>query len=145
MNGLLAYLHPAVVHFPIALLVVSVALDFAARRWPALRFSGWVLLALGALATIPATITGIIAHLPYEETEFLPLIERHQYTAFAATGLFLGLAAWRWRAIRRGDDIAGSALYSGLALVGLVLILATGLLGGGLVYDYGIGVRGVER
>lgn len=139
--GSLNYVHPILVHFPIALLVASWGLDIAGRRWPALHASGWITLLLGALATVPATISGLIAHIPYEESSAIEAIENHQYLAFATTAFFLALAFWRWRALRRGTELGGGGRYLGLALLGLLLLVLTGANGGYLVYELGLGVE----
>ena len=60
--------HPIIVHFPIALLVVSFGLSITARFNPTWLQAAWITFVIGALATIPATISGIISHVPYEET-----------------------------------------------------------------------------
>ena len=133
-------LHPMLSHFPIALLVVSVGLDLAARFWPQLRPSAWLTLVLGAVMTLPTTVTGLIAHVPYEDSPAAGAIETHELLAFGTTALFIGLTAWRWRTRRRGGDAAAGWLYPGVALLGLVLLTATGYTGGSLVYDHAVGV-----
>lgn len=142
-NNALTNPHPLLVHFPIALLFVSWALDVAGRRWPSLRQSGGIVLLLGAIATIPTIITGLIAHFPYEEGRFAADVERHQWLAFGTTALFIALTAWRWWRWRSGDEIGSSGRYLALALLGLVLLTLTGANGGYLVYDLGVGVQGI--
>ena len=56
------HLHPAITHFPIVLLIASVLLDLYGRRQPAVRRTAWITLLLGTFSTIPAVVTGIIAH-----------------------------------------------------------------------------------
>lgn len=136
--------HGVAVHFPIALLIVSIVMDVLANRRPALRQTAWYLLLIGTLGAVLATITGLIAHLPYEESQYTGAIERHQYTAFATTAVFVALAAWRWRSARR-DDLPSSAVYVGVSLLGLAVLVVTGYLGGQLVYELGVGVNGVSR
>lgn len=143
LTNALTHPHPLLVHFPIALLFASWALDVASRRWPQLRQTAWIVLLLGTIAAIPTAITGIIAHFPYEESAFIGDIERHEQLALSTTALFIALAAWRWWRRRNGDEIGSTWLYLGLALVGLVLLTLTGANGGYLVYDLGVGVRGV--
>jgi uncharacterized membrane protein len=141
---LLTHLHPSLIHFPIALLFVSVALDMLARRASAmqrsLRFSRWLSLLLGSVATLPAVLTGLIAHLPYEQSPLIDVIEVHQYLGFGTTLLFGALTGWRWRTRRQQRDAAASWLYVGVAVVGLAVLVLTGMTGGNVVYQYGIGV-----
>jgi uncharacterized membrane protein len=100
-------------------------------------------LLLGSIATLPATVSGLIAHLPYAASAKLPLIEQHQYLAFATTGLFALLTVWRWRARRRGNDVGATLPYLGGALLGMVVLLLTLYNGLVLVHIHGIGVSGV--
>ena len=146
-ENLVNHTHGAITHFPIALLFVSVALDLVAVvKKPNLHWSGWLLLVLGTIGAVVATITGLISHFPYEEDPvLLAAIEPHQYTAFAATAVFVTLTGWRWRAVRRGSEVGGSSAYLALALLGLVILGVTGFLGGNLLSEWGIGVRGITR
>jgi uncharacterized membrane protein len=147
VENLINHTHGAINHFPIALLFVSVGLDlFALLKRPNLHRPAWLLLMLGMIGAIAATVTGLIAHLPYEEDPTLvAAIEPHQYTAFAATAVFAALSAWRWRSLGRGSDVGGSAVYLAVALLGLVVLGITGFLGGNLITEWGIGVRGITR
>lgn len=145
-ENLMNHAHGAINHFPIALLFVSVGLDFFAGKRPNLRFSAWLLLALGTVGAAAATVSGLLAHLAYEEDPvLLSAMEVHQYLAFASTALFAALSVWRWRSFRRGSDVGGNRVYLVLALVGLVVLGITGFLGGNLVTEWGIGVSGVTR
>ena len=143
LNNALTHPHPILVHFPIALLVVSWVLDLVSRRAPSLRASGWVLLVLGTLATIPATITGILAHFPYEGSGAIEAIETHERLGLLTTLIFVALTIWRWWSRRRGADIAGSWIYAALTLGGLLVLTLAGANGGHLVYQLGVGVKGI--
>ena len=102
------HVHGATTHFPIALLFVSVGMDYFAGKRPGLRSGAWLLLVLGTLGTIAAAVTGLVAHLPYEDNSvLLSAIDRHQHLGFAVTALFVGLTAWRWRSMRRSGEPAG--------------------------------------
>lgn len=106
-----------------------------------------MLLALGAIGAVAATVSGLVAHLAYEDDPtLLSAMEVHQYTAFAATAIFAALAAWRWFSLRRGSDVGGTWAYLALALLGRLVVLGvTGFLGGNLLTEWGIGVEGVTR
>ncbi|MDQ3286480.1 MAG: DUF2231 domain-containing protein, partial [Actinomycetota bacterium] len=111
-----------------------------------LRFSAWLLLALGAIGAVASTVSGLVAHLAYEDDPVLAsATEVHQYTAFAATAIFAALVPWRWFSLRRGSDIGGTWAYLASAVLGLILLGVTGLLGGNLLTEWGIGVEGVAR
>ena len=134
-------LHPLVVHFPIALLIASVGLSWAALRWPSLRPLSWPLLLLGTITALPAVVTGLIEHRPYEETPLHEVIELHQLSSFAVTLLFVALTIWRWRVRRRGADLDNRMLYLVAGLLGVALMIYVGWSGGNLVYDHGINVQ----
>ena len=143
-ENLMNHLHGALNHFPIALLFVSAGLDFVAGKRPSLRSSAW--LVLGTLGAIAATVSGLLAHLAYEDDPYLlSAMEVHQYLAFATTALFAALTAWRWRSLRSGSDIGGKLVYLALILLGVVILGVRGFLGGNLLTEYGIGVKGITR
>ena len=145
-ENLFNHIHGAITHFPIALLFVSVGMDYFASKRPGLCSGAWLLLILGTLGTVAATITGLVAHLAYEDDSFLlSAIDRHQYLGFATTALFAGLTAWRWRSMRRGGDAGGTRAYLAVAFVGLLVLGITGFLGGSLLLEWGVGVKGITR
>ena len=65
------HVHGAINHFPIALLFVSVGFDLFAGKRSNLRFSAWLLLALGAIGAVASTVSGLVAHLAYEDDPIL--------------------------------------------------------------------------
>lgn len=70
-------LHPIFSNFPIVLFVLGFSLTYLGRIWPQYHETSWPLFALGVLSAIPSTITGLIAHFPYETTELHEVIELH--------------------------------------------------------------------
>ncbi len=139
-------LHAITAHFPIALLVVSAGVSVALRIKSSvhLQHTSWLLLWIGTLGAIIASVTGLISHFPYEETELHGVIEVHQLWSFAVTAFFIVLTSWRWISRRRGVDAGTTPLYLVVILVGMVGLVLSGMTGGDLVYDYGINVRGVN-
>jgi uncharacterized membrane protein len=55
--------HVVLIHFPIALFLVSVAFDFAAQRWNKAAFAAvaYYNLTVAAIASVPAVATGLMA------------------------------------------------------------------------------------
>lgn len=140
---LLNHAHPILNHFPIALLTISWVLDQVARWNLNLRFTAWVMLLLGAISALPAVISGIIAHFPYEESAAIGAIQTHEQLGLATLFIFAALTIWRGRSMRRGSDVGGTWLYTVLGLVGVGVLLFTGYNGGNLVYKLGVGVQGM--
>ena len=139
-------LHPITVHFPLALLIVSAALSVVHTIKPNanLKQTTWVMLWLGTLSAMASSVTGLISHFPYEETELHGEIETHQNWSFAVTGLFIAITLWRWFARRRQADVDATPLYLILVLIGVAALTMSGLTGGDLVYEFGINVRGIN-
>jgi uncharacterized membrane protein len=133
-------IHPAVVAFPIALLVVSVLLDLAARFQSSVRGSARLLLYLGTGGAMLATVTGLITHLRYEGTTVSGWIDQHEVAAYLTTAIFVGLSLWRGWSRRHGQEVGASWIYTALSLAGLVALTVTGALGGNLVFGHGVGV-----
>ena len=167
--NLLIHVHPSIVHFPIAFLllgsVVALAHLYGLDRtvpWIDLRKTAWFLLGLGWVATLPAILSGLLAQsnlppdAPYRQT-----LNWHIGTAVALAllyglllyraWLFGGAKAAKARAKAGGDPRASTDLldhrlarpWLSLALVaGMALIIATGFNGGQLVYEWAVNVAG---
>jgi len=137
-------LHPMVIHFPIALLIIGFASDLSGlvlrSEW--LKRAGLMLLILGAVAAAAAVKTGSMQ----EETILKPAtmeatIETHEESGETTMWFFLVLAAAR--AAAAGFKKLSTAPHVVLILawaVGLALLTRTAYYGGELVYRHGAGV-----
>lgn len=147
-------IHPLVVHFPIALLVLySVIKLLPVRRWaPAIawRQIELVLLVCGVLGAFAASSTGELAEELVRPEE--RLVEAHAFFAALSTwmyGLLLAAPVLRWildqfqnripEVVVRGAGSIVAILEKSwiarvLVVVGLVAITLTGVLGGVMVY-----------
>ncbi|HEY6571912.1 MAG TPA: DUF2231 domain-containing protein [Candidatus Eisenbacteria bacterium] len=132
-------LHPAVVHFPIALGVVGAlfAVVYLVFRKEWLRWFAPVLLSIALLGAVAAYFSGQNGE---DRAEALKVpeaaIEEHEESSLWSMGL-VGLAAllsWATHAKRRGEWI--SAI---IAVAAAAAILRTGHLGGTLVFVHGAG------
>ena len=136
-------IHPMLVHFPIALLFVSVFFDllsFYTGREDFKKGAFWLLI-LGWIAGLAATLTGILSEEVVEKAGVPEAaIERHEFFALTTLALFVGLMLVRFW-IRNRWSSRDRLVYMGVALVGLSLLATTGFWGGDLVYRYGAGVQ----
>jgi uncharacterized membrane protein len=132
-------LHPALVHFPIALLLSATAADVA--RVAGLTFDvhiAAVLMAGGLAMGLVAMGAGLIDYARLDEA-----VVPHAQCHIAAVG-----TAWLGYAVAlylRRDVLNGAAtvtsLSLGLSMISALVLALGGWLGGRLVYTFGAGVR----
>ena len=134
-------IHPATVHFPIALLLAGVALDLYAwwhGRQELLRVAHGILLA-GVLTGVLAALSGLLAFytLPPTHTEEAHTIMYwHLWLQVAALAVFAAVVLARWRLRQRAP--AGVLRITGLVAAGLLVVAS--YLGGHLVYRGATGI-----
>lgn len=134
--------HPMVVHFPIALLLVSSLFDLFALRWRTEQFreTSFSLLVLGVLAAGAAVVTGHFAEEAVEQSGIPKrAIEIHEELGFAVFWVFLALLGLRL-AMCRGWMRVQPRLVLAVGLGGALLMLVASYFGGDLVYRFGAGV-----
>jgi uncharacterized membrane protein len=133
-------LHPLVLHFPVALLLIAAALEFvrAFRDDARLGRLTVFLLALGAVGAVVAAATGwVFAHESHPQPSLRVLLTWHRWlgVATAALAVLAWAAAHRW-----ADDSRRGARWLGRAVVWLAagLLIATAHFGALLVWgtDY---------
>lgn len=133
-------LHPAIVHFPIALWTVAVGADLAgwATGQPHWWFASEVCLGLGVVAGLVAMVAGAL--------DYAALPQRHPAQDTAVRHMLWMVAAWSLFAISlvaRGIPGSGPPppWAIAVALVGVAVMAYGGWMGGQLVYRHGVGVR----
>jgi len=159
--SILTHLHPATVHFPIALLLLGslLALVHLFRRPRAdLRLTVWLLLGLGWLGGAVAVLTGLLAQIDLPpDAPYRTVLNFHIGAGLAVLVLygFLLYRGWLFRSARarkvrekRGDptadllDDTGARVWiAAVVVLGALLIVATGWYGGQLVYQFGVNVQ----
>jgi uncharacterized membrane protein len=147
----IAALHPQIVHFVVALIVVGVLL-----RWLSLAFqAAWLspaalaLVGLGTIASVAAVRSGIDAHGPVERVPGArAAVQLHEEWGERARNAFLVLLAIEavaaTLAIRQAGPAKAAKTVAAVAGLAAVLVLyKAGDAGGDLVYDYagGVGIR----
>ena len=137
------YLHPAIVHFPIALLTVSVVLDVLGVIFHRSGFTqfGFAALIVGGLGAGGAALTG--PNEAVKDAAAHDLLIRHEL--FAAVTILISLILIGVR-IGNVRGLHGPAIYGylggGIALI--VAVAITGYWGGEMTYGYGVGVRQLQ-
>jgi uncharacterized membrane protein len=138
--------HPALVHLPIAFILLSVTADLFARlaksetRRAAFRTVGFWSLLASLIGTALAIAAGYLdmnrASLAPETDQFVDL---HMTIGWVLGGCLVVLAAWRWLIWHRGQMTINTS-YLAVAFLVLGITLFQGWYGGEMVYSYGAGV-----
>ncbi len=135
--------HPFLVHFPIAAWLLGTLTLWAAllARKPRWAEHAWLLLALGALASIPAAVSGQ-AQFALQDRPELAALHNHARVGNLLPWLMVGLLAVKIHTLYRKPPIRVPAWIWCLAVSLLaMLILYAASLGGKLVFQSGIGIR----
>ena len=141
-------LHPAIVHFAISLVIISVIFDFFGLilKKESLKNAGFWTLIVGAFAVVGAFISGFGAEELVEKiikgTESYKRLEIHENVGKIVLVFVLILTAFRVFLTKKSDiRLMGLYLLAGFIIVAIVGL--QGRIGGKLVYEYGIGVKPV--
>jgi uncharacterized membrane protein len=135
-------LHAALNDLPAALLLAAVVFDLVAlatRRLAFRQVAFWTLIA-GALGGVAAVLSGLQAedHIAHGEAVHR-VMETHETLALITLGTFGVLAVWRiLREQKMGSAERG--VVTALSLGGLVVLLATAVYGGKLMFDHAAGI-----
>ncbi len=134
-------IHPATVHFPVALLLSGVVLDLYAwwRGRPDLAQIAYGILVAGVLTGVLAASSGFLAFytLPPTHTEEAHTIMYwHLWLQVAAIVVFTSVVLARWRLRQRAPS--GVLRITGLVATGLLVVGS--YLGGHLVYRGATGI-----
>ncbi len=137
--------HPALVHFPIALLFVAVGLEFFGhiRHHEQVSWSGNLMLILGTIGLCFSFISGNFAEI-WAAHSFVPQdpIKLHESYATITSWAFIALVAFR-SFLPFGKKPHLFRLYLAMLVGALYSLYLTGEQGGKLVYKYAAGVKGV--
>jgi len=142
-------LHPAVIHFPIALAMVAVLVESLARipRWRVLESAAVLLIVLAALGSVAAVVTGNAAH----DEAVIPagahdLVAQHEEVGEIAMWSLVALAVVRV-VLAWSRRFVGAIPWAYLLLVAAAsgVVGYNGHLGGRLVFDHGVGTAPVQR
>ncbi|MUT68347.1 DUF2231 domain-containing protein [Paenibacillus sp. NEAU-GSW1] len=129
-------LHPIIIHFPIAMLILGSITLWISLRKPALYSRMTDLLLIGGLATmLVAMITGMrsVDYAIYKFGAERDLINTHQTLSMITFALFLVLLALKF-ALRKRPSRWSAALFILLSVAGVVMLFISGDFGGQIVY-----------
>lgn len=134
-------LHPLIVHFPVALLLVS-ALFYAASLWKKeLSFPAFLLHLLGLLACLAAILTGDAdEHHAEGIAGAAEMVSLHETLGTASAWGFGLLAIWPF--LRRNNARLAERIAFIIVFFAACSVLAfSAHLGGRMVYEKGVGVH----
>lgn len=133
--------HPALVHFPLALLPLSIGADLLGRITgnEALSDIGRRTMPIAAASGLVAGVAGLMAQSEVNvEGKALETLQTHRTLNIGLVGVAAAMAAYRARAKKPGLGY----LLAGLA--GLAVLDYSAYLGGSLVYHEGVGVEAAD-
>ena len=141
----LTHLHPMIVHFPIALLIVGFFSDITGLivKKEFFTTAGFYLLILGTLGVIAAYLSGEYAGDGVTESGALgQALELHESAALLSLWLMTGTALVRIAAvIFKKFEGAVKVIAMVLFFAGVISIARTGYYGGELVFKHAAGVQ----
>ena len=133
----LDYLHHQVIHFPIALLSISILFDLLGYylKNDKLFFSSWCTLLIGAGFSIVAVATGFLADVNYGHmSEPFPIFEMHGSTQILAATCFISLCLWRY--IQNQTHAKPPGWYIIVGISSVCILFYGSHLGAGLAGHY---------
>lgn len=138
-------LHPALIHFPIALLLLAVALEAVGfiRRDTRFVWSARICLIVGIVSALFAFVCGNFAELwAVRSGVHEDAVEYHEFLATITSWLFVGLTAWRLL-MRPETRRVWLGLWIAAASFAGALLVVTGYYGGILTYQHGAAVQNI--
>lgn len=135
----LTHLHPMLVHFPIALIVLGFVADFAAlifKQEACLSKTGFYLLIAGTLSTLLALLTGLF--FTSEMSGSAETIqETHELFAWVTISLLVITSILRLIIVIKKSDNSNLKWFAFvLYALAAISVSITGFYGGTLVYNY---------
>jgi uncharacterized membrane protein len=142
----LAELHPKVVHFPIALLLTYVLLEFIGTVFKKEFFqkAAHLLLLLGVIGSFLAVLTGNQAFTVHKQWDELSkeLFNNHEYFANLTVWFFTWLLVLRtYLVVKKKFSSSFKYIILALAFFGCYLIYQTSEYGGDLIRKFGVGTE----
>lgn len=132
-------IHPMLIHFPVAALLALLATDFAyiyTKDFFWARAGFW----LAAVGTLGGAVSGLIGLIDLVSVHRIRrLISGWCHAIFAVMMLSLATFNWMLRIPDAAANIVPAGVY--MSLLTAFLIFLASIMGGQLVYEYGVGVK----
>lgn len=146
MSASLPLLHPIVVHFAVALLVLAGLFSFLslfAKRefWKDLSLKALV---VGCIFSPIAVVTGLIEEQKMQHDGVDKMLMLHKFNGLAVLFFFLLLLTWYWLRKQIPQKKEYFAWVASM-IIGTCMVLLQGYLGGELVFTKGMGLKPVEE
>jgi len=135
-----AHLHPIIVHFPIALIIVGFLADIVSlffKDEKCLSRTGFYLMLTGTIAAIAAWSSGQLFTEHPTEGEFVKVFTRHETGAtITMILLIIGSVFRTWLVIKKREETQLKWMTFSIYLLAVVSITYTGYMGGTMVYGF---------
>jgi uncharacterized membrane protein len=133
--------HPALVHFPLALLPLSIGADLLGRVTgnEALRDLGRTTMPLAAVSGLVAGAAGLMAQTEVEaDGRAMEMLKTHRTLNLGLVAIAGAMSAYRSRTEKPGVG------YLAMGLAGCAAMTYSAYLGGAMVYHDGVGVEAAD-
>jgi uncharacterized membrane protein len=133
-------IHPMIVHFPIALIIVGflaevVSLFFKSEK--CLSKTGFYLMILGTLAAIVAWSTGQLFASEPTQGEVVKVFNKHETGALITMIIMIIGSTFRiWLVVKKKEETQLKWIAFGLYFLGFAAVSFTGFMGGTMVYNF---------
>ena len=129
-------LHPLVLHFPIALIILAAGVELARLKWDREQFAQLVpfLLVVGALGALASSVTGwVFAQESYPRPSMRWMLTWHRWLGIGATVL-AGGAAWIAHRNATAETTGGRWLRRSIVWLTAIVLIAASHLGALMVW-----------
>jgi len=137
------HLHPIIVHFPIALIIVGFFADVASlffKSEKCLSKTGFYLMVLGSLAALAAWSSGHLFTEAPTQGDILTVYIKHKTAALGTMILiFTGTIFRIWLVLKKREETSLKWIVLGFYLLSFIAVTFTGFMGGKMVYDLMLG------
>jgi uncharacterized membrane protein len=138
------HLHPMVVHFPVALIIVGFLADVVYlffKKEKCLSKTGFYLMILGTVAACAAFATGHLFTSEPTEGDMVNIFTRHETGALITILIMLtGSVVRLYLVINKKEESTLKWLVFLLYFFGTAAVSYTGLMGGTMVFNYMMGL-----